>query len=286
MKVLRAADIRLAPRRAGTHKGQNGRVLVIGGSEDYPGSPALVGLAALGSLRAGADLVTVAAPGQVAWAVNAMAPDLITRKFACRSWGPRQIRDAARLAKGADAVVLGNGITLTPASREFIRLLVRHFSEHGKPLVLDAGALHVVRIQDCRGTVLTPHAREYEDLLRHSGIEGHDFRDIQERLRDNVILLKRVHKGHGETVILGKTRAVVNRAGTAAMTKGGTGDVLTGLTAGLIAQGNDPYMAAACAAYVNGKAGELLTREQGFGFTASDLARALPRVLKRFQHIA
>jgi NAD(P)H-hydrate epimerase len=194
--------------------------------------------------------------------------------------------DVARLAKGADVVTIGNGITLTPASREFIRQLVRSLGEHGKPMVLDAGALRTVRIQDCSGCLLTPHANEYAGLLANSGIEDGHFRDVQERLRDNVILLKRTHRGHGETVILSRDRAIVNRTGTAAMTKGGTGDVLAGLAAGLIAQGNNLFMSAACAAYVNGRTGELLAREQGFGFTASDLARNIPRVLRRFQRIA
>jgi NAD(P)H-hydrate epimerase len=281
MKVLSARDIHLSPRRASSHKGENGRVLVVGGSEDYPGSPALLGLAALSALRGGSDLVTVAAPAKVAWAVNCAAPDLITRKLACTAWSQKQVPAVLELARTADVVAIGNGITLAPASAAFIRALVRKLASLKKPVVLDAAALRTVRIQDCRHAVLTPHANEYAHLLRNSALVGAGYPDVQRHLNDTVLLLK---KGH--CVILDHARAAETRTGTAGMTKGGMGDVLAGLTAGLIAQGNDQFTAACAAAYVNGKAGEFLTREQGFGFTASDLALSLPRVLKRFQRIA
>ena len=115
----------LKPRRRTSHKGQNGRVLIIGGSIDYVGAPTFVGQAAsatltglslqrlgqaaLAVLRSGADLVTIAAPEKVAWAINCISPDLITRKLLGDWLAPKHVNACLELAKDSDVVVIGNG---------------------------------------------------------------------------------------------------------------------------------------------------------------------------------
>ncbi len=273
MRTIARRDIVLKPRRKTSHKGDNGTVLVVGGSEDYIGAPALVGMAALAVLRSGADLVTVAAPEKVAWAINTIAPDIITKKIKCDNFTPKNIPEVLALAEKADVVEIGNGISFTPGAAEFMRKVA---AQVRRPVVLDAAALRVVRLQDVSGGVFLPHAKEFEALLENSSIAP---KDVQKCLGTNVL----VKKGHPRTEIISMDRAVASSVGNAGMTHGGTGDVLAGIVAGLMAQGNDAFRAACAAVFVNGTAADVLYKKKGFGYLASDLVKVIPEVLKKFQ---
>ncbi len=270
--------MKLKPRSTTSHKGQNGTVLVVGGSEDYIGAPTLVGLSALATLRAGADLVTVAAPSKVAWAINCISPDLITRKIACTNFTARNVPSVFALAKTVDVVEIGNGIAFTPGAAHFMKQLISKLVRLGKPLVLDAAALRVIRIQDVRNAVLLPHGGEYATLLRNSRLTD---RNVQKHLGSNVL----VKKGHPRTAILSSTKKKMVSAGNAGMTHGGTGDVLAGIITGLIAQGNDALAAAQIGVHVNGKTADALYKKMGFGYLASDLVSTFPLFLKKFQRL-
>ncbi len=263
----------LLPRKKTSHKGDNGTVLIIGGSEDYIGAPALVGMAALAVLRSGADLVAVAAPAKVAWAINCIAPDIITRKIKCRNFTPRNANEVVKLAEKADVVEIGNGIAFTPEAKEFMQQVLWKIK---KPLVIDAAALRVIRLQDVKNSILLPHAKELEALLKNSRLTESE---IPKNLGSNVL----VKKGHPETATISKNKIAYNRTGNAGMTHGGTGDVLAGIVAALVAQGNNLFTSAVAATYVNGKAADLLYRKKGFGYIASDLVEAIPLVLRKFQ---
>lgn len=265
----------LKPRIITSHKGQNGKVLIIGGSEDYIGAPALVGLSALACLRSGADLVTVAAPEKVAWAINCISPDLITRKIPGKQFTTKNVKQALLLAKNADVIVIGNGITLTKESTRFMRSVIKNVQ---KPIVIDAAALRVIRLQDAHNAVLLPHAEELTTLIKHSKMT---LSTLQKHLGNNVLVMK----GHPKTTIMNKTKRATNTSGHPGMTHGGTGDVLAGIIAALIAQGNDAFTASQIATYVNGKTGELLGKKLGFGYIASDMILELSNVLKKYQKI-
>ncbi|RJQ18949.1 NAD(P)H-hydrate dehydratase [Candidatus Woesearchaeota archaeon] len=265
----------LKPRKRTSHKGQNGRILVIGGSEDYIGAPALVGMSAIAALRSGADLVTVAAPKKVSWAINCIAPDLITRKIPGKQFTRKSVLRVLELAKSADAIVIGNGITLTKESTAFMREIIRRAN---KPIIIDAAALRVIRVQDVQNAVLLPHAKELETLLKNSKLS---LKNVQRQLRNNILVLK----GHPKTAILSRTKRAINTTGHPGMTHGGTGDVLAGIIAALIAQGNDAFTACKIAAHVNGKAGELLAKKYGVGYLASDMILEIPTLLKKYQKI-
>ncbi len=268
--------MKLARRKKSSHKGQNGIVLVIGGSEDYIGAPAFVGMSALASMRSGADLVYVAAPAKVAWAINCISPDVITRKFSGKYLTRKHKAKLMQLAKKADVVTIGNGMGLQPGTQQLITSLVKSVN---KPLVIDADALRVVRLQDCTHAVLCPHGGEYKTLLKNSKLTGKPIKAIQKKLGNNVLVLK----GHPKTTIVSKTKLVYNTTGNAGMTHGGTGDVLAGIIAALIAQGNDLFTSARVATYVNGKAADILYKKKGFGYLASDVVPVIPTVLKQFQ---
>lgn len=265
--------LRLKKRSKTSHKGQNGIVAVVGGSEDYVGAPALVGMSALAVLRTGADLVHVISPEKTAWAINCIAPDLITHKLPGKHFSLSHVKKTLDWVNKADVVVIGNGITLTLGERAFIKEIIKRAN---KPLVIDAAALRVIRLQDVKHAVLLPHAGELETLLSNSKLTPGKLKD---HLKDNIL----VKKGHPLTEIVSKNKKATNTTGHPGMTHGGTGDVLAGIVAGLIAQGNNPFTSAQIAAYANGKAAEILAKEFGVGYLASDLILVLPKILKNLQ---
>lgn len=270
MEHFTSKDIKLKKRPKSSHKGQNGIAIVIGGSEDYVGAPAFVGMSALAVLRTGADLVKVAAPEKVAWAINCISPDLITIKLKGTKITTKNVSRAEKEAAKADVIAIGNGIGRAKETERAVKAIVKT----DKPKVIDADALHMIKIQDVKNAVLTPHGGEMKALLKNSRITK---RELQKKLGNNIL----VEKGYPKTKIWSKDRIVYTDTGHPGMTHGGTGDVLAGIITGLIAQGNDPFMAASTACYTNGKAAEKLAETFGIGYIASDLIQEIPRQLKK-----
>jgi hydroxyethylthiazole kinase-like uncharacterized protein yjeF len=247
----------LAPRRREAHKGEGGRVLVVGGGP-YQGAPYLVGLAAL---RAGADLVVVATPSPLPY------PDVITLPIAGAVWTDH-LDVLVSEAEKADAAVIGNGLGSSAAP------VARALAPHCSAAVFDADSLRQP-LPVARTTVYTPHAGEFarsfgarppEDLAGRG-------RAVRDAARDGVVLLK----GPVDTVSDGE-RVRFNRTGTPAMTVGGTGDVLAGVTGALLCR-LPPFEAAVAGAYANGLAGEAAAAGRLSGLLASDMLTALPEVL-------
>lgn len=260
MQVISKKDIKLPKRSSKSHKGDNGRVLVIGGSRDFVGAVALAGLAAL---RSGVDLSVVAAPEKAGWAVNALSSDLIVKKFKGDDFSVSNVKDILKMEKKFSAVLIGNGIGMKSAG--FVRKYVK---ETKKPLVIDADALKHIRLQDVRNAILTPHNREFEILLKNSKLNMGNYR---KHLKNNVILLK---GKVDEIVTVSKT--YYNKTGNAGMTKGGTGDVLAGLCVGYLGQGLSLLQSAINAAYFTGLVGDiLLKKKKGFTYLASDLVEEI-----------
>jgi len=163
MKYISQKDIVIPQRKADSHKGDNGKVLVIGGSADYGGAVALAGLAAL---RSGADWVTVAAPEKVGWVINTLSPDLVVKKCKGGDFCASRAADLLKFEKDFDAVLIGNGIGMH--AQTFVKKYVK---ETKKPIVIDADGIKSVRLQDCRNAILTPHHKEFEILLKNSDLQ-------------------------------------------------------------------------------------------------------------------
>lgn len=264
MKNITKKDIKLPARNSKSHKGDNGKVLVIGGSRDYVGAVALAGLAAL---RSGVDWVTIAAPEKVGYAINSLSADLVVKKFKGDDFSVSHVKDILKLEKEFDAVLIGNGIGMH--AKGFVKKYVR---ETKKPLVIDADALKHIRIQDVKNAILTPHKREFEVLLRNSGLNKGNYR---KHIRNNVVLLK----GPVDEVV-SSSKVYYNKTGNPGMTKAGTGDVLAGLCAGFLGQGLGLLQASINAAYFNGLAGDiLLKRKRGYTYLASDLAEEIKKLV-------
>jgi NAD(P)H-hydrate epimerase len=265
----------LKKRKLESHKGDHGRVLVIGGSNKYIGAPAL---AALAALRTGVDIVTVAAPEQAAWIINTYSPDLITRKFEGDFFNWDNIKEVLSLSEKFDVILIGPGLSREPDALAFAKEVIERIPH---PKVIDADALKAVRLKDAEihHAILTPHSKEFEIMAEDTLPKKQEERI--EMLKhyvknDNVLLLK------GNTdVIVDRHRTRLNKTGNPGMTVGGTGDVLAGLCAGFLAQTKDLFNSAYYAAFLNGKIGDYLLRQKGYGFTASDFIPLIPLLIKK-----
>jgi NAD(P)H-hydrate epimerase len=255
-------ELTLVPaKKPDAHKGDGGTVLVIGGGP-YQGAPYLAGL---GALRAGADIVRIASP------VFEPVPDLIYEQLAGQAVGMEHSEQLIRLAEKADVVVCGNGLGAT--SHEVVLAV----APHCRKAVFDADALRLPLPAAVGETVYTPHAGEFARITGTtlSSDPVARARAAMGAGSPGVILLK------GETDVITDGRRVrFNRTGSPAMTVGGTGDVLAGITGALLC--SLPAFEAACiAAYVNGRAGMAVAQERGSGMIASDLVDRIPAELFR-----
>ncbi len=262
-------------RELWSHKGDHGKVLVIGGSKELIGAPAL---AALSALRAGADLSIVAAPEKVAWTINSYSPDLITKKFEGDFFNWDNVKDVIDLCEEGnfDALLIGPGLGLEPNTMDFAKEIVERVQ---LPKVIDADALKALKDADIKNAILTPHAGEFKALF-----DEDLSTDLRERMdivksyarKDKIILLK----GNVDIITDGET-VKLNKTGNPGMTVGGTGDVLAGLCLGFLAQSKNLFESAYAAAHLNGKIGDFLLKKKGIGFTASDMVEKICEVKKK-----
>jgi len=271
-------DLVVKPRAADAHKGDFGRLLVVGGSEVYSGAPAFVALAAL---RTGVDIVYVAAPEKTAYAVSAFSPDLITVKLEGAHLNSANVSTLKRYLGMVNAVAVGPGLGLHVETKEAVKELVEAINEAKKPLLLDADGLKVFGEFKHRlniPVVFTPHAGEYQALTGH--LPSAELEEKAEDVRKSaaefggVVLLK-----GGVDVVSDGRRVKLNFTGNPGMTVGGTGDVLSGIVAAFLAQGADAFEAAVAGAFVNGACGDFVREEKGFHMVASDLIGWIPWVL-------
>jgi NAD(P)H-hydrate epimerase len=279
-KFAGPGDVLLAlkPRPSESHKGDFGRLLVIGGSETFSGAPALVALAAL---RTGVDLAYVAAPEQTACAISAMSPDMITIKLEGKHLNHGNIPALRAHIKTVNAIVLGPGLGLHSETKEAVEALIDAIESARKPLLLDADGLKAfaefkrkLRVP----LVLTPHGGEYAIL---SGEK------LPEDLKEKVSEVQKTAVELGATVLLkgpvdiisDEKHLKLNFTGNPGMTVGGTGDVLSGIAGAFLAQGIDPFEAAVAGAFVNGAAGDFVFADKGYHMVATDLMEHIPHVL-------
>jgi len=273
-------DVFLAkkPRDLMAHKGDFGRLLVIGGSEVYSGAPTLVSLA---SLRTGVDLVYLAAPSKVAYAISSMSPDLITIKLDGDNLKPSNMETLKPYLKMVDAVAMGPGLGLNPETIDFVKLCVEEVEKAGKPLLLDADGLKAfagfkrpLKIP----LVLTPHSGEYTILTGETLPENQEERVLAVQKTAKKLNAVVLVKGKVD-IICDSERVKLNFTGNSGMTVGGTGDVLSGIVSGLMAQHVDPFEAAVAGAFVNGAAGDFVADEIGFHLVATDIIDWIPQLL-------
>lgn len=260
------------------HKGDFGRLLLVGGSETFSGAPVLMSLAAL---RTGVDLAFTATPEKTAHDIASISPDLISVKLEGNNLNVSNIAVLQEYISKADAVVMGPGIGLSEETKSFVKKFVDVVEDAGKPLLLDADGLKAfadIKRKLKVPLVLTPHSGEYAIL---TGKKMSD--DTNERIEavkktaaklGAVVLLK-----GAIDIISDGARVKLNFSGNPGMTVGGTGDVLSGVVGGLLSQKVGAFEAAVAGAFINGAAGDFVAAKLGYHMVATDLIEYLPLVL-------
>jgi hydroxyethylthiazole kinase-like uncharacterized protein yjeF len=279
-KFAGPGDVQLIvkPRRPEAHKGEFGRLLVIGGSEVYSGAPVLVASAAL---RVGVDLAYIAAPHQTAHAISSLSPDLITIKLEGEHLNLNNVATIRPYLEKSTAVALGPGLGLHKETKEAVKEIVKAVEKQKIPLLLDADGLKAFaefKHKAVSPMVFTPHAGEYKILTGKEPPKELNGKAVEVKKTADRLGAVFLLKGNVDVISDGK-RVKLNFTGNPGMTAGGTGDVLSGVVAGFLAQGADPFEAAVAGAFVNGAAGDFVKTEKGFHMVASDLIDWIPRVI-------
>jgi len=275
-------DVRLVLRRRekSSHKGDNGRILIVGGGP-FAGAPAL---SALASLRTGADWVTIATPRNVAPIIASVSPNLIVQPLSGSILTEDDVSPVLNLMRMHDVLVIGMGLGAAEETKRAVKSIIE--DEAVKKAVVDADGLYgldlPLKASKSKQVIITPHAGEFSKMGTQNppadGEERLEF--IREfSLRNRVVtLLKATHD-----VISDGKRIKVNVTGNAGMTVGGTGDVLSGITGALFATSGDAFEVATAAAFISGSAGDAAFRDKGLSLLATDVVEAIPEILSAIE---
>ena len=283
-KQLRLSVVRkfILPRKSTSRKGDNGVVLVVGGSYIYHGAPILSSVAAL---RCGVDLVYTAVPKINVVPTRAISPNLIVIPIVDQKLTRGAVNKLlGALPRNLDSATLGMGLAIQ--DKNALINLVKSLLDRDVRLSLDASALipELLPFLPDKNVVVTPHAGEFKRLF---GTLPSDSKT------ERISIVEKNAKEHGITVLLkgstdvisnGKT-TFLNEKKTPAMTVGGTGDVLSGLVAGMLSKNRNTLESAAAATFINGLAGKAAQKRLGLHMTSMDLLEELPLAMKPFDKI-
>ena len=269
-------------RKSDSRKGENGTVLVVGGSYIYHGAPILSSLAAL---RCGTDLVYTSVPKINVSATRAISPNLIVIPLVDQKLTRGAVNKLLGvIPRNLDSATIGMGLAVQ--EKNALLLLVKSLLDRDVRLSLDASALipDVLPLLSDKNVVVTPHVGEFKRLF---GAVPSNSK------KERISLVEKNAKDYGVTVLLkGSTDVISNGKKTflytkkiPAMTVGGTGDVLSGLTAGMLAKNRNTLESAAAATFINGLAGKAVQKKFGLHITSMDLLDEIPNVMKPFDKI-
>ena len=264
-------------RKAWDRKGNYGKVLVIGGSKLYHGSPTFNALAAY---RAGVDLVFVASVERAANLIASFSPDLIVYPLKGDYFSISHIDEIFETFPNFDALVIGGGMTRRKEVIEFIQEFLKRIKV---PSVIDADAIYAISenldLIKRKPFVITSHSYEFFVLTKQK---------VTENLEERISLVKEFALKYQTTILLkgyidvisDGNEVFINKTGNPYMTVGGTGDTLAGIVGTFLARKISPLISACAGAWLNGKAGEYASEKLKESFLASDLIREIPRVIK------
>ena len=269
-------------RKSSSRKGDNGKVLVVGGSYMYHGAPILSSLAAL---RTGADLVYTSIPKINAQSTRAASPDLIVIPLVDSKLTRGAVNKLlGQIPNDLDSATIGMGLSIQDP--EALKLLIKSLLARDVRLSLDASALvnYILPLLSGKNVVVTPHAGEFKRLFGEIPPDSKKAR---------ITMVEKFARKHSVTILLkgstdiisNGTKTYLNPKNTPAMTVGGTGDVLSGITAGMLARNRNTLESAVISVYFNGLAGKITQKKLGLHMTATDLLDALPSVMKPFDKI-
>ena len=283
-KQLKLSDVKkfILPRKNKSRKGDNGIVLVVGGSYIYHGAPILSSIA---SLRCGTDLVYTAVPKINVAPTRAISPNLIVIPIVDQKLTRGAVNKLLGvIPRNLDSATIGMGLAIQ--EKNALINLIKSLLDRDVRLSLDASALipEILPFLPDKNVVVTPHAGEFSRLF---GILP------PEPKKERILLVEENAKKNGITILLkgstdiisdGKT-TFLNEKKTPAMTVGGTGDVLSGLVAGMLSKNRNALESAAAATFINGLAGKSAQKRLGLHMTSMDLLEEIPNVMKPFDRI-
>ena len=272
----------ISTRKSISRKGDNGIVLVVGGSYIYHGAPVLSSLAAL---RCGTDLVYTCVPKINVTPTRAISPNLIVIPLVDQKLTLGAVKKlVGALPRNLHSATIGMGLAIQ--DKNSLLYLVKSLLDRDVRLSLDASALipEVLPILAHKNVVVTPHAGEFKrlfgDVPSDSNVER--IKLVEENaLKYGITVLL---KGSTDIISDGKITYLCEK-NTPAMTVGGTGDVLSGLVAGLLSTNRNPLESAAAASYICGLAGKEVQEKLGLHITSMDLIDSIPNVMKPFDKI-
>lgn len=260
--------------------------MIVGGSADYSGAPAIAGMAAIG---AGADLVYVASPEKSAEAIKSTSPDLIVKSLEGDKLSLSHLDEILKISDNVDAVLMGPGAGIDDETSKLFNVLA---SKIKKPIVMDADSLKQVElslIKNREDIILTPHIFEFKSFFNVENdlkldIDSYDFKKVDENITQFQQIARRIKgtvivKGQYDLILQG-TKFRINKSGNPGMTVGGTGDALAGIVTGLLSQGLNTFDCACLGVFINGLAGDRAYDEKGNGFSATDLVSYIGGVIK------
>jgi len=283
------AALLVPPRSPDSHKGTYGRVLIVAGS---PGTTGAASLTALGALRGGAGLVTVATPHSVYPVVASQLTEALVHPVSAgedEGLASAAVDEIRELASGVDVLALGPGLGTAPETVDAIRALLR---DAAVPAVVDADGLNALAgaldvLEDAPAPrILTPHPGEMARLMETDtgSIQGDRLGHARTLASDTGATV--VLKGHRSVIAAPQGDVALNPTGNPGMASGGAGDVLTGLVAALLGQSLDPVSAAHLGVFAHGLAGDIASEAVGeIALVAGDLVDHLPDVFARLERI-
>ena len=271
-------EFHLYPKpKAASHKGENGKLLIIGGGP-YTGAASLAGISAC---RVGVDLLHIATPARSFLPTSCYSPLFITHQLDGDALGVSNVKPIEALMNHVNCLLIGPGLGHKDGTLKAISKIIDGCA---KPLVLDADALRVFDPKysadlSSSAVVVTPHAREFERMAAQelpSDLDGRIESVKSFAFERNVTVLLK-----GDIDIISDGVCIkLNDTGNPSMTVGGTGDVLAGIVAGLLSKGMKPFDAARLGAYMSGCAGDRAFLKRSYGMTAEDVSESIPSVLK------
>ncbi len=277
-------NVTLPTRNTESHKGDFGRVLMIGGSRGMAGAIAMSGIAAL---RSGSGLLKIATPDSIQESVASFSPCLMTVGIESKKghFSSGAIDQLLEEAEWADVIAIGPGMGRFKSQQKLVETL---YTELPQPLIVDADALNLLADSDAalaehKGLrMLTPHPGEFQRLQECKTTDRETMADMALEMAFEAQVTV-VLKGARTLVTDGKDR-FINRTGNPGMATAGSGDVLTGVIASLVGQGLEPFEASRLGVHLHGLAGDIAADSVGqTSLIATDLIEFLPAALKQYQ---
>jgi len=262
-----------------------GLLIVIGGSDFYSGSPALSAMAAF---KSGCDMVRIIAPKRAADIIASFSPNLAAYPLEGNWLESKHLATLLEMTESAKAVsygkttvVIGGGMG---RSEETQKAILEYLEQVSVPVVIDADAIHAVgkkpEIGAGKPFLFTPHTYEFF-VLTGKEIYKLPFEEKIKMVQEEAARLQTTILLKGPTDIISDGKEVaLNKTGSPYLSKGGTGDTLAGICGALMARGIDAFTSAQAAAYINGKAGEIVSQRLKEGLLATELIEAIPEVIK------